>query len=105
MVLYLCIDNERSSRAGSLGDAWSVDSTTPYNIYKGPHDLVGRYVRHVKYYSYLCCMTTITFLIVLLIGIYILWVFRKTIQVILIIIGILTVVYYLNKFNIISLLN
>ena len=35
MVLYLCIDNERSSRAGSLGDVWSVDSTTPYNIYKG----------------------------------------------------------------------
>ena len=25
-VSYLCIDNERSSRAGSLGDAWSVDS-------------------------------------------------------------------------------
>ena len=32
---YLCIDNERSSRAGSLGDAWSVDSNLPYNIYKG----------------------------------------------------------------------
>ena len=31
---YLCIDNERSSRAGSLGDAWSVDSNLPYNIYK-----------------------------------------------------------------------
>jgi hypothetical protein len=27
---YLCIDNERSSRAGSLGGAWSVDSHLPY---------------------------------------------------------------------------
>ena len=37
---YLCIDNERSSRAGSLGDAWSVDSNLPYNIYKDPHLLL-----------------------------------------------------------------
>ena len=44
MNLYLCIDNERSSRAGSLGDAWSVDSHLPYNIYKGPHDLVDEMI-------------------------------------------------------------
>ena len=59
---YLCIDNERSSRAGSLGDAWSVDSNLPYNIYKGPHDLVDEMicllktdttVEYVIYYSYL----------------------------------------------------
>jgi len=44
MVSYLCIDNERSSRAGSLGDAWSVDPNLPYNIYKDPHDLIDEMI-------------------------------------------------------------
>ena len=47
-------------------------------------------------------MNTITILILLVVAVYGVWVFRKTIQVILTVIGILTILYYLYSWGIIN---